>query len=61
MAEDSSLVNGVSTESLGPMVDGGFALFVGLILGFVYSWKMSLICLGLAPLMAIGSGLGMYL
>ena len=61
MAEDTALVNGISTESIGPMVDGGIAITVGLAIGFFFSWKMALICLGLAPLMAISSGLGMML
>jgi ATP-binding cassette subfamily B (MDR/TAP) protein 1 len=55
MAEDTSIINGVSTESLGPAMDGLFALLVGIGIGFAYSWKVSLICLGLAPLMVLGS------
>lgn len=55
MAEDTSIINGVSTESLGPALDGMFAMLVGIGIGFAYSWKLSLICLGLAPLMVLGS------
>jgi ABC-type multidrug transport system fused ATPase/permease subunit len=54
MAEDTSIINGVSTESLGPAMDGCFALLVGLGIGFAFSWKISLICLAAAPIMAIG-------
>jgi len=38
MAQDSSLINGVSTESLGPYTDAFFALFGGLAIGFYWCW-----------------------
>ena len=59
MAQDTSLINGASSESLGPYSDGFFALFGGLALGFYYSWEMSLICLGLTPFMTLGQYIGM--
>jgi ABC-type multidrug transport system fused ATPase/permease subunit len=54
MAEDSAIINGVSTESIGPQLDGIGGLVIGLAIGFVFSWKVSLVCLGLAPIMSIG-------
>jgi ABC-type multidrug transport system fused ATPase/permease subunit len=38
MASDTSLVNGVSSESLGPSVESGFAMLVGMGIGFYYCW-----------------------
>jgi len=38
MASDTSLVNGVSSESLGPQVESGFAMLVGCVIGFYYCW-----------------------
>jgi len=38
MAQDSALINGVSTESLGPYTDAFFALFGGLVVGFYWCW-----------------------
>lgn len=38
MASDTSLVNGVSSESLGPVVEACFALTVGLVIGFYFCW-----------------------
>ena len=58
MAEDSSIINGVSTESLGPLADGAAALVCGVVIAFFYSWKMALICLAMAPLMVIGAYIG---
>lgn len=60
MAEDTSIINGVSTESIGPAMDAVFALLVGIGIGFAYSWRISLICLGAAPLMALGGLMEMH-
>lgn len=38
MAQDTSIINGVSTESLGPQLEGSFALIIGLIIGFIACW-----------------------
>ena len=38
MASDTALVNGVSSESLGPIVESMFSLAVGLAIGFYYCW-----------------------
>lgn len=59
MASDTSLINGASSESLGPYSDAFFALFGGLVMGFYYCWQMSLICLGLTPFMSLGQYVGM--
>jgi ABC-type bacteriocin/lantibiotic exporter with double-glycine peptidase domain len=61
MAQDTSIINGVSTESLGPQMEGLFALSVGLIIGFVSCWQMALICLAVSPVMVIGNALEMKL
>lgn len=54
MASDTSLINGASTESLGPYSDAFFAMFGGIIMGFYLCWQMALICLGLTPFMTLG-------
>lgn len=38
MASDTSLVNGVSSESLGPQFESAFAMIVGMVIGFYYCW-----------------------
>lgn len=54
MAEDSATINGVSTESLGPQVDGFCGLLVAIVIGFIFSWKVALSCIAIAPFMSIG-------
>lgn len=38
MAQDTSLVNGVSSESLGPQAESFFAMATGLTIGFYFNW-----------------------
>lgn len=59
MAQDTSLINGASSESLGPYTDGFFALVGGLVLGFYFNWQMSLVCLALTPFLVVGQYVGM--
>ena len=58
MASDTSLINGVSTESLSPIFDASFAFVASIIIGFLYCWQMSLIMMGLIPFIAVASALG---
>ena len=59
MATDTSIINGVSTESLSPQLEGGLALVVGLVFGFVWCWQMSLVMLACTPILAVGGVLEM--
>lgn len=54
MAQESAIINGASSESLGPYIEGAFAVFGGLIIGFVFCWQESLVTLGCIPLIVIG-------
>jgi ATP-binding cassette subfamily B (MDR/TAP) protein 1 len=38
MASDTSCINGVSTESLSPILDASFSVIVALVIGFSYCW-----------------------
>jgi hypothetical protein len=38
MANDTQILNGASTESIGPYIEAFFALFVGLGIGFGFCW-----------------------
>jgi ATP-binding cassette subfamily B (MDR/TAP) protein 1 len=54
MASDTAVINGVSSESLGPQVEGSCALLTGMFIGFYYCWQQSVIMVFVAPFMAIG-------
>jgi ATP-binding cassette subfamily B (MDR/TAP) protein 1/ATP-binding cassette subfamily B (MDR/TAP) protein 5 len=38
MSSDTSLINGVSTESLAPLCEALFSLLVGIGIGFYFCW-----------------------
>lgn len=59
MATETAVINGVSTESIGPQVEGLMALCVGLGLGFWACWQEALVCLIVSPIMVFGNILGM--
>lgn len=54
MAQESAIINGASSESLGPYVEGAFAVIGGLVIGFYFCWQESLVTLGCIPLIVIG-------
>ena len=45
MASDAQTINGVSAEGLASTLEGMFAVLTGVVVGFIYNWKMSLVCL----------------
>ena len=59
MAKDTSIINGVSTESVSPSLEGGLAFLIGCIIGFYFSWEMSCAMILVSPIMAIGGALEM--
>jgi ABC-type bacteriocin/lantibiotic exporter with double-glycine peptidase domain len=50
-------LNGVSTEGLAILVETFFALGTGIIIGFIFNWKISLVALGCTPFMMVGGAI----
>lgn len=61
MAQDTSIINGVSSEGLGPICEASFAMLGGVIIAFIYCWQEALICLVISPFMVVGSAIAMEL
>lgn len=55
LATDAQIVNGAATEGIAVQMEATCSLLVGIIVGFVYSWKISLICLATVPFMVVAS------
>lgn len=55
LASDVQTLNGVSTEALSVMAESTFAMLGGVILAFIFSWKVALVALAITPFMIIGS------
>lgn len=58
MAEDTGVINGASTDSLGPQIEGLGALLIGLLISLIFCWQMALITLALSPAFALGRKIG---
>lgn len=54
MASDAQIINGVSAEGLASSMEAGFATLGGIVIGFIYNWKISLVCLACTPFMILG-------
>ena len=61
MAQDTSIINGVSSESLGPIFEATFAMVIGIIIAFIFCWQEALVCLIISPFMVVGSAIAMEL
>ena len=57
LANDASILNGASTEGLAVIMEAGFAILVGMIISFIYDWKIALVALACTPFMAAGAAI----
>mmetsp|Transcript_8767 Transcript_8767/g.6512 ORF Transcript_8767/g.6512 Transcript_8767/m.6512 type:complete len:99 (+) Transcript_8767:2409-2705(+) len=57
LASDASQLSGASTEGLGIILESIFGLLCGIVISFIFSWRISLIALAVAPCMMIGGAL----
>jgi len=48
------MLNGASSEAIAAMIESLFGLIWGVIIGFIFSWRVALVALALTPLMTIG-------
>ncbi|KAK2189433.1 hypothetical protein NP493_106g00021 [Ridgeia piscesae] len=57
LSTDASAVQGASGVKLGSTLQGGVSILAGLVIGFVYSWQLTLVILAFAPFLVIGGTL----
>jgi ABC-type multidrug transport system fused ATPase/permease subunit len=57
LASEVQTLNGASTEGLAVIIETSFALCCGIILGFIFNWKVSLVALGCIPFMVVGGAI----
>jgi ATP-binding cassette subfamily B (MDR/TAP) protein 1 len=58
LTQDVTLLNGLTAESLGIMLEALFGITFSCIICFVFSWQLGIVAGVLSPLMILG-GLGM--
>jgi ABC-type multidrug transport system fused ATPase/permease subunit len=61
LASDASAVKGATGSHLGTLLQSFGSIAFGIVVGFVYSWKMTLAVIGFAPLMLFSGFLKMRL
>ena len=54
LSSDTALLNSVASQNLSASLSAVTSLLTGVIIGFVYSWRLALVILVLSPLMVIG-------
>ncbi len=54
MATEAQTVNGVVGGGLASSLQAFFSVMTGVVLGFYFNWKVSLVCLGCVPFMILG-------
>ena len=59
MAEDTSVINGVGGESMGPAAEAAFGMIIGIAIGFWFCWQQAIVCLLVSPILMIGGALEM--
>lgn len=57
LANDTSILNGASTEGIAVIFEATFAILVGIIIGFSYNWKIALVALCCTPFFAVGAAI----
>ena len=58
LASDVQQLNAVSTEGLATAAESMSSLLGGIIFAFIFSWKVALIAIGIAPFMMVGAVIG---
>jgi len=57
LATDVQALNGASTEGSAVVMESTFAIVVGIVIGFCYNWRVSLVALGCVPFTVIGGAI----
>jgi len=58
LATDVQTLNGASTEALSAYAEAFSSMIGGIIIAFIFSWKVALVAIGVAPFMIIGGVIG---
>lgn len=54
LSEDITHLNGLTSESIAVILEAALTLIIGIILSFIYTWKMALVTLSVTPLVMLG-------
>lgn len=55
LATEVQTLNGVSVEAIGVGMEAAMGMLTGMVIAFIFAWKVALVSLAVAPLLMIGS------
>ena len=56
-SSDTTKINGIALSMFGILIETIVTLLMGLIVGFIFSWQLTLLCIGFLPLMMFASAI----
>jgi len=57
LASEAQTLNGASTEGTAVMIESFCAMICGIVIGFIYSWRVALVALACSPFMMLGGAI----
>lgn len=57
LASEAQVLNGASTEGVAIIIESTFAMACGIALGFAFTWRLTLVALGLVPFVMFGGSI----
>lgn len=54
LSEDIGALNGLTSEHLAVIIEAFLGLIIGMIISFIYSWKLGLVTLAMVPFVQVG-------
>jgi ATP-binding cassette subfamily B (MDR/TAP) protein 1 len=54
LSEDITNLNGLTSETICTIIEGALCLIAGIVGSAYYSWKMTVVCIGLIPFVMLG-------
>jgi ABC-type multidrug transport system fused ATPase/permease subunit len=55
LSEDITKLNGLTTETVGILLESALGFIIGILISFNFSWRISLVCIGCSPLLLLGA------
>jgi hypothetical protein len=55
MQSDTTIINGIATDSIPPQVEAGTLILIAIMVAFYFCWQQAIACIILAPFMTFGN------
>jgi ATP-binding cassette subfamily B (MDR/TAP) protein 1 len=55
LSGDATIINGAGADGIAVQMEAKFGMLSGIVIGFIFSWKMAIVCTILTPMMNLAS------